>query len=382
MQTCRVNGFDELAALSDAWNRLAGDVPFRRFEWLGTWWRHYQPAMSADGRRVELYALKVMDGGKLIGLAPWYIERSRTAGSIIRLLGTGEVCSDYLSVIARADRRMDVAVAIADWLTKAGRAARTTDDRWDILELANLDACDEMGELLAGRLHERGADLHTREAVNTWRIQLPPTMEEFLSLLSKSHRKQLRQLQRRFFETGQAVLRTVNQADQIDTGWQILSELHQRRLESLGKRGCFKSETFAQFHRAATNAMYRAGRLHLHWLELNARPIAAEYHLAGDEVMFAYQGGIEPDALDYEPGRLITLVTLERALDSGYRAFDFCRGDEPYKPHWRAEPRKNVSWRIACNRVSARLRHSLWIGGQSARKWMKSGLQLAMRKFK
>jgi len=28
------------ADLRDEWNRLAGDVPFRRWEWLEAWWRH------------------------------------------------------------------------------------------------------------------------------------------------------------------------------------------------------------------------------------------------------------------------------------------------------------------------------------------------------
>lgn len=380
MQTCRTNSFDELAASVDDWNGLSEGIPFRTFEWLATWWRHYQPALTAAGRHVELYTLRVMDGNELIGLAPWYLDRSRAAGSIVHFLGSGEVCSDYLSVLCRPDRRTEVAEALADWLTRAGAGA--TDDRWDSLELSNIDACNGMTELLADRLHERGAEVHTSTTANTWRIELPGTADEYLNRLSKSHRKQLRQLQRRFFETGQVVLRTVEQADQIDTGWRILTELHQRRLESLGKPGSFKSETFAQFHRAATEAMYRAGRLHLHWLELGARPVAAEYHLAGDDVMFAYQGGIEPDVLDCEPGRLITLATLERAIGSGYRAFDFCRGDEPYKAHWRAKPRKNVAWRIVCNRASARLRHNFWIAGQRARKWMKGSLQLALRKSK
>ena len=135
---------------------------------------------------------------------------------------------------------------------------------------------------------------------------------------------------------GAAVLRTAADLHELETGWQILARLHQRRLESLGQSGCFHSPAFSQFHRAAAEAMHQAGRLRLHWLELAGRPIAAEFHLLGDDVVFAYQGGIEPNALKREPGRLITLATLERTIAGGYQAFDFCRGDEPYKAHWRA----------------------------------------------
>ena len=57
----------DLEALRDEWNRLAGNVPFRRFEWLTTWWRHYrQPDW-------KLFVITVREAdGELIGLAPWY----------------------------------------------------------------------------------------------------------------------------------------------------------------------------------------------------------------------------------------------------------------------------------------------------------------------
>src|SRR5438552_2165878 len=99
MQVGRRANIDELTALAGDWNRLARGVPFCSFEWLATWWRHYQPAMAAMQRHVELYVVCVTDGDQLVGLAPWYLERSRAAGCVIRFLGTGEACSDYLSVL-------------------------------------------------------------------------------------------------------------------------------------------------------------------------------------------------------------------------------------------------------------------------------------------
>ncbi len=377
MQVRRLHHLDEFTRPAADWNRLDGGVPFRSFEWLATWWQHYQPVMTAARRHVELYLLSVTDGERLVGLAPWYLERSHAHGRIVRFLGSGEVCSDYLSVLCQADRRADVAESLADWLMRSTGLSSGHDDRWDILELTGTDAQDSAAPLLADRLESRGAGVHARVCDHTWRIELPDSWDGYLGLLSKSHRKQLRQLERRVFDSGVAVLRTVGAADELETGWQILARLHQRRLQSLGKPGCFESESFSQFHRAATDALYRAGRLRLHWLELAGRPIAAEFHLTGDDMVFAYQGGIEPNALKREPGRLITLATLERAIAGGYRAFDFCRGDEPYKAHWRAMPRESIEWRIVCDRSSARLRHRVWTARHSAREWVKRNLNAA-----
>ena len=371
MQIRRIRNVDELSTLTSDWNRLCAGVPFRSVEWLMTWWRHYEPAMSMDHRKVELYVLCVSEGNELIGLAPWYIERSLSGGQIVRFLGSGEVCSDYLNILCQEIRQTAVAEALADWLTRSCKSTGSQSDGWDIIELTGVDACETMPRQLADQLHQRGAEIQSFETENTWRIELPATLDEFLGELSKSHRKQLRQFQRRFFDTNRAVLRTVDHVDRFETGWRILTDLHQRRLQSLGKPGCFQSNTFEQFHRAVTELFFRQGRLGLHWLEFDGRPVAAEYQILGDDVVFAYLGGIEPDALECEPGRLITFATLQRAIEDEYRGFDFCRGDEPYKSHWRATPRANVSWRVVSTRSSARLRNRLWTAGQSARKWIK-----------
>ncbi|HEV3005893.1 MAG TPA: hypothetical protein VGX78_15610, partial [Pirellulales bacterium] len=98
--------------LAESWNALAGDVPFRRWEWLEAWWRHYRR------KGAELFVPTVRDGdGELVGLAPWYLGRSTRAGRVVRFLGSGEVCSDDLTLFAAAGCGDAVARRIASWLS-------------------------------------------------------------------------------------------------------------------------------------------------------------------------------------------------------------------------------------------------------------------------
>ena len=97
--------------------------------------------------------------------------------------------------------------------------------------------------------------------------------------------------------------------------------------------------------------MLAADQLRMSWLELDGSPVAAEYHLAGPDATYAYQGGVDPRRLDEEPGRLSNMLTIRRAIEQGHRQFDFLRGDEPYKAHWRAIPRATYDYRIVPNRV-------------------------------
>jgi CelD/BcsL family acetyltransferase involved in cellulose biosynthesis len=112
----------------------------------------------------------------------------------------------------------------------------------------------------------------------------------------------------------------------------------------------------------------------LHWIELDGRPIAAEYQLADSRSVYAYQSGIDPAALRDEPGRLITIATLQKAIADGKKYFDFLRGDEAYKAHWRAQCHPTKDIRILPATSSARLRHSLWVASDSVKNWIKSGL--------
>src|SRR5687768_3725033 len=126
--TCLTNAAD-LDALAEPWNGLAGGVPFRRHEWLAAWWRHY-------GEGSELAITCVWDDEQLVAIAPFLLERSRTKGRVLRLLGTGEVCSDYLGILCRPGREEQIVPVVAERLL--------ADDRWDALHLDGIDAQDAL----------------------------------------------------------------------------------------------------------------------------------------------------------------------------------------------------------------------------------------------
>jgi CelD/BcsL family acetyltransferase involved in cellulose biosynthesis len=157
----------------------------------------------------------------------------------------------------------------------------------------------------------------------------------------------------------------------------LLVKLHQLRRQSLGQVGCFASGIFTGFLHDAAAAMLADGKLRLHWIEIDGVPAAVEFQLAGGGVTYAYQAGVNPVLLDEEPGRLINIATIRHAIEHGESGFDFLRGDEPYKAHFRAEPRETVTYRIVPQRTLAQVRHGLWLAGDSVKSWVRTGLELA-----
>lgn len=362
LQVQRISDFVTLDRLRSEWNELSGGIPFRTYQWLGTWAETY----LLSGR---LYILSATDQGKLVGLLPLYQSGSAGGGQVLQWLGSGEVCTDYLGVMARDSFRSNVIDAFAGWLTEA---AGTREHRWDQIQLDGVDDEEQTIVELTRKLADFECTVYQEPGLNCWRIELPETWDEYLALMSKSHRKQLRRVERRLHDDKDTEVLSVDDERSFAAGMEALVHLHQKRRESLDEPGCFASQQFSDFLHKAALRLLASGSLRLSWAEVAGEPIGVEFQLAGQSMTFAYQAGVDPDRMDLEPGRMIMIATIQKAIASGQNAFDFLRGDEPYKAHWRATPRPTQNLRIIAPKTASQLRHSIWLAGSSLKGFVQS----------
>jgi CelD/BcsL family acetyltransferase involved in cellulose biosynthesis len=352
---------DTFAVLDPArWNALAAQIPFRRWEWLETWWRHYRH------NRCELFLLVIHNAeGDVIGVAPWYLERSPIWGRVVRLLGSGEVCSDYVSVLCQPGLEATVTHALAEWLTTRGRLL------WDLIDLDGIDDLDGVTSALVEQLEHKGQPVDWRTELSSWRIEFPATFDDWVAQLSKSRREKVRQMMRRMYDSGRAVPHLARTSEEVSEAWGILRQLHGERRNSLGQSGCFASRRFQSFHDEIVDRFHTLGQLRLHWVTLDDQPIAAEYDLTGGDTVFMYQTGFNPQFAEHQPGWLNTIGTLKFAFEQGFKVYDFMRGDEPYKASWRAKPRVQWHVRVAADRLLPRLRDRSWHAGRQLKHWLR-----------
>ncbi|MFV2069439.1 MAG: GNAT family N-acetyltransferase [Pirellulales bacterium] len=377
MRVIRIGNFQQWQALAPQWEALTPRHPLLTPAWLEPWWRHYGPTTSDSSARQELYLLAVRDDdGRLAGVAPWYVERSRCRGAIVRFLGAGEVCSDDLTLPCRPGLESKVARAVADWMLPqpngSARSPRPTEDRWNLLALSGIDRQDPTMTHFFDACRQRGAIVHRRQTHNCWTIDLPDCWEAYVSGLSKSHRKRVRRLDRVYFQSGRVRRQEANDGASLDRGFSILVNLHSKRWQIRDQPGVFAATRFAAFHQDVARAMLDHGWLRLSWLELEGRPIAAEYQFARDRGVYAYQSGMDPEMADHQPGNLSMMATVHHSIERGERSIDLMRGDEPYKAHWRARPRPSVELRILPPQPTNHLRQQIWLARESGKQWLRT----------
>jgi len=380
-----IEQLQHLEPIVSRWDELAGGCVFRSWTWLNSWWRHYgtmaeETALASK----KLQVLLVYEGDdstgcqaptqssaygatseQLVAILPCYSERSLTRGKVLRLLGDGEVCSDHLDLLVTATNAARAADALAEYL--CGQTSQ-----WDLIDFPALDITQENTKIghLIDALSERECIVSQSPDQNCWSVALPESWKEFLALQSKSHRKQLKRLEKRVLDTPSATWHQVKLLEEFDSAWPLFVDLHQRRRESLGEAGCFASPRWAAFHEDVARQLLLEGRLRMSWLELEGEPVAAEYHFAGGRTTYVYQGGLDPNRLEDEPGRLSMIRTVQQAIAEGHRNFDLLRGDEPYKAHWRATPKETYHVQVIPKRTSAKWRYQTWNSVRGAARWV------------
>lgn len=366
MHVTRISTTAGLERLQPDWNGLAAGIPFRSWQWLFPWWQHYAAGKS-------LYTLAVHDeGGELVAIAPWFIE-VRGNDRVIQFLGSGQVCSDYLTLLAapeQADRSIE---AIAQWLASASHPGNSA-DAWDLLDFDGIPVGDEPLERLVAALAVHGCTSTRRPALNCWRMALPSTWDAFMQGLKASHARKIRKVRRRLFDNDRGVVRVVQTAADLERGMEILVDLHQLRWNALGEPGCFSCDMFSGFLHDAARELLAAEMLQLAWLEVEGKPAAAEFLVTSPHTQYIYQGGLDPAARQHSPGHALISALFQDAIANGCGAIDFLRGDEPYKATWGAEPVATERIRVASRRLGPQLRNHAWFAGQVMKSWVKQGL--------
>jgi CelD/BcsL family acetyltransferase involved in cellulose biosynthesis len=164
----------------------------------------------------------------------------------------------------------------------------------------------------------------------------------------------------------------VSGRDELQADLETLIALHRRRWQTLGKPGAFTNQ-FAGFLADAAGRMHGRGEMQLSVLDLDGRPAAADLHLLSQKTNYVYQGGIAPELAQESPGRLLTALLIQQAIASGRKEFDFLRGDESYKHHYRARPIATHDLHVVACRVASRFRHGLWQAGATVKSLVKLG---------
>ena len=313
--------------LRTEWLRLLGEVPFQSVfltpHWQETWWRHF-------GARGQLSILTVRSNdGRLHGLAPLMRSNDDTDAPRLEFIGDLELC-DYFDLLIAPNRQGDVVQAMAAYL--ASQAGEDVE-----ICLNNLSANSPTSTLLRDSLAKQGLAVETETIETCPTIVLPTEWNAYLATLRGKDRHELRRKIRRAENAAELAYTVTDTPERLDEDLDTFIALH-RMSQQDDKQG-FMTPAKVAFFRDMAHQLWRQGWLELAFLHADDRPIAGLCCMTYGTTYAAYNSGYHPGYGALSAGIVLFANRIRSAIDRGYTAFDFLRGNESYKYRFGASDR-------------------------------------------
>ena len=247
----------------------------------------------------------------------------RSAGGwrTLRPMGCGP--SDYLQPLAEPERVSEVCSELVEFLGSQSDV--------DLVDWHQLRSTHPFAQVWAdrGRTAET-VGMSSFPQATCLVLDLPDSFDVYRKQLSKSLRYDVGRLDR---HPDRFVVRQAR-GDEIGPALGVFFDTHAKRWRQRGLPGAFVGRRTRRFHVEWAAAADRQDLLRLSVLEIDGEAVGAVYAMRTGATTFFYQSGFDPRHRSVSPGSLLVAAAIRRAVDDGCRAFDFLRGDEPYKRRW------------------------------------------------
>ena len=344
-----------LRLVRDVWEEeLRANQPFLTFGWLDEWWKSYSANHS-------LYLLIGYQESNVRLVAPWYLHNSLARGKEIRFLGSGDACSDHMTLIQHPQNTKEVTRLAIEGLAEFV----STDRGWDMINLDGVSEADNAIGYFGDCLLRRDVEVRSESEISTWRLDLPDTWDAYIAKCNKKIRQKLRRVLRDA-ERHQVRFHFCDDPGTLDQYYDTLVDLHiRRRFQLEGDQGCFDTEEFEEFLRSAAKQFHTNNQLWLGQVDVGGVPAASCLAFQANKTLYFYQSGFNPRFSKLQPGWLLNAKLIQTAIQRGLRAIDYLRGDEKYKARLSATPTQQRRILAVANHVTSKTRDRLW---QTARR--------------
>ncbi|MFQ6110367.1 MAG: GNAT family N-acetyltransferase [Candidatus Aminicenantales bacterium] len=323
MEVERLTEADEFQKVGNAWNELLissrQNNIFLTHQWFSSWWEWF-----SQGKSLEVLLLKNRKG-RLIGAAPLMRDGER-----LRFLASEKV-SDYCDFVIRKGKEKEFFIHFLDLISLRYPRVRT-------IELNNIKQSSPTLVLLPEIAASHQFSCASWEKEVTLVASLPPSYEDFLSLLSRKSRHELRRKLRRMEELEGVKFVKVTHPKEMQAATKIFIDLHRRSGPS--KESFWKSPHMEDFFLEVVLQFSKKGWVELLFLRHKEEIMASLLSFLYEDSISFYNVAFNREYARYSPGLYLFHECLKQAILERRKTVDFLRGREKYKYYFGAKEDK------------------------------------------
>lgn len=321
------------------WNKLLKKSKephiFHSWEWLYTWWEIF----SND--EDELIILSIYDDNEIIGLAPFYLQKTLFSKSL-KSLGEGEplnesVSTHYQDIICSEESKDAVISSVTNYLNE-------NNTKWDYCKFSYVldDSC------LAAIIDKMQPSLMIKRPLGyRYCVNLKDSFDNIYNRLGKSARKSFRSKRNRLQKMGDISLESLNLTNSLEESLNTHIEFHTHRQQALGHAGAFLEPRFKKFHHSLINRLENPNCIHdaeIRVLNIADETIACTLNYISkntqDPTVYAYSAGFKsPDDARLSPMFVFDILEFEQLVGNSISYYDFLSAynSSSYKTTYKAD---------------------------------------------
>ena len=329
-------GLDSIIA---QWDALAVRIgkPLSTPAWMLAWWRNARPEDA------EMRVVAIVDGERLVGVAPLFATRSRSSRSAYEVMAAR--LSPPASLLAEPNREEEVCEGVMHALLGVRPRPRS-------LRLWDRAGPTGLAESLAAQAPGRPAWVHVAALTPLPVISLDGLgFDDWMATRNSKFRQESRRLRRRL-EDVDARFSLVG-PDDLDRALDAFVELHGGRWEERGGSNALVPGLKAMLEEAAAELL-PAGRLRIFTIEAEGQTIAVNILVAAGEEVCGWNSGFDEGWSRYSPSMQLTLHAVADAAERGELRVNLGPGRMSYKSRL-ADGEEGVALKTLVPRDSAYL---------------------------
>ena len=299
----------------EEWDALAVGAgrPYCAPAWMLAWWRH------ACGEGPPLRAVVVLEGGRLLGIAPFWLDRRGMPPARHRLLGDGLAAP--VEPLSAPGREREVADVVVSTLSRAVPAPVIL--RFE----ATAAGAGWAGLLVDG--WSRRPWVHSEYPTQAPGVSLEGLdYDAWLATRSTNFRQQARRLRRRLEQAG-AEFKIAGEHD-LERQLSEFSRLHHARWDWRGGSDALDPGVERMLAEVGRE-LVRERRFRLVSIEIEGRVVSSHLSMAAGGQVSYWNGGFDQAWAPFQPSIQALLHTIRDATERGERHLDLGPGAQDYK---------------------------------------------------
>ena len=298
--------------IENEWESVLRDSPentlFLTSQWQKVWWDTF-----GDGH--TMCGFTYPESNEISAIAS--LAKS---GDTVSFIGS-EDTFDYNDFLIRPGHEVGFYQTLLDCMEE---------QKFGMLRLVSLRETSPTLQILPDLARKHGYTVEVKEEDVTSGIGLPSTWDEYLSLLNKKDRHELRRKIRRMDSQTDWKWYSLSEPTEVN---ERLGEFIKLMRQSRADKDEFMTPERERFFYNITQRMSELGLLQLYFLHMDGVTVATSLCFDYQGSRLLYNSGYDPEYAYYSVGLLLNAMCLKDAIEQGLTYFDFLRGPEPYKAH-------------------------------------------------